>query len=140
MAKLEELRGYSLQGMMTKGMQMIKEYSGLDRSRLIVYNPRGGEIEAGKYQFIFPVKHMVYNKMCLLCIPIIFYSDIFIPFEMENLRSLPDVDINRYLAVVDKYMKKYIPDISDFCVWDTYYAYKPSTGMSDLLPPFRGSL
>ena len=57
---------------------------------------------------------------------------------MVNLRTMPDVDIKRYLATVDKYVKKYVPDLSEFCIWDTYYAYKMPTDIRELVPPFKG--
>ena len=57
---------------------------------------------------------------------------------MENLRSMPDIDVQKYIKMADKYIKKYVPDMSDFCIWDTYYAYKPSTTIKELVPPFKG--
>ena len=57
---------------------------------------------------------------------------------MRNLRTIPDIDVQQYLNTVDKYVKKYVPDLSDFCIWDSYYAYKPPTSIYELMPPFKG--
>lgn len=83
----------------------------LDKSRVIVYDPQRGEIQL----------------------------EIFLPVAVKSLREVPDTSVPKYIRAYKKFANSYIPS-RNFSVYDTYYSLKPSTDITNWVPPFKGNL
>ncbi|XP_062612312.1 LOW QUALITY PROTEIN: uncharacterized protein LOC134274081 [Saccostrea cucullata] len=86
---------------------------GLDKSRVISFDPENGKIEV----------------------------DIYLPTKMETLDRLPKIPVTKFRNVMKDVAGKVqtiIPD-TDFCFWDVYYRFRPaSLNPIDWIPPFKG--
>nr|XP_034313736.1 apolipophorins isoform X7 [Crassostrea gigas] len=86
---------------------------GLDKSRVITFDPENGNIEV----------------------------EIYMPTGMETLDRLPKIPVTKFRNVMKDFAGKVqtvIPD-SDFNLWDIYYRVRPaSLHPIDWIPPFKG--
>lgn len=86
---------------------------GLDKSRVIAFDPENGNIEV----------------------------EIYMPTGMETLDRLPKIPVTKFRNVMKDFAGKVqtvIPD-SDFNLWDIYYRVRPaSLHPIDWIPPFKG--
>jgi len=61
------------------------------------------------------------------------------PFNMKDLRSLPEIEIPDYFTQVGELYEEHMPTLNlpDYSLWDTYYNYKPSSDPNMWVPPFN---
>ncbi len=90
-------------------VDIIKEYSQIGKARWIVYDPARGEFQA----------------------------EVHLPLPVKDLQSLPHAKIQSYLDSFKTYFSGMTPS-TDWNMWDTYYTYKPTSDITDWVPPFKG--
>lgn len=89
--------------------QLRNDVLNLDKFRVIVYDPKEGNI---KFQ-------------------------IYLPVDITSLQVLPSLSIQKYLNKAKAFGHRYLPG-PGYCLWDTYYRYAPTTGLRNMIPPFTG--
>jgi len=91
--------------------EVTKQYIRLDRSGFTVYTPEDGEVQ----------------------------GELYLPLAM-NLKweQLKNFNMDVVKDEANKLYSQYMPKFdNDYSVWDTYYKYKPSTDMSNWIPPYK---
>jgi len=89
-------------------LYLVKDYLHLDSDRLITFNPREGQIE----------------------------FQLYVPVDLPELQKISFMDVNGWVDDLKDKAMSYVPDF-DYSIWDTYYKYKPSSDVSNWLPPFK---
>jgi len=89
-------------------LYLVKDYLRLDSDRLITFNPSEGQIE----------------------------FQLYVPVDLPELQKVNFMDLNGWVDDLKEKAMSYVPDF-DYSIWDTYYKYKPSTDVSNWLPPFK---
>ena len=51
---------------------------------------------------------------------------------------MPDLQISDSLAGICDWIKSFLPSY-DWSIMDYYYAYKPSSKLTDMMPPFKST-
>lgn len=90
---------------------LVDDYLHLEEDRILEWAPSTGHIEV----------------------------QVYIPLETPSLQSVPEVDFASAYRRVKAQVVSLTPDM-EFSIWDTYYKYKPSSDVSNWLPPFKGTI
>jgi len=88
-------------------LYLAVEYLKIDQDKLISYEPRKAELE----------------------------FQVYLPMEWPHLQTLPSLDLSKTYKQIRDDVSQYLP--TDYSLWDTYYKYKPSSDMSNWVPPFK---
>ena len=119
--KIEELKRYEAVQMLDeitrlgydtvrdRVVDIIKEYTQIGKTKFIVWDPIRGE----------------------------FQIEIHLPLPLKDLQSLPHAKIQSYINTIKSYLEAITPT-GDWNMWDTYYTYKPTSDISNWVPPFKG--
>ena len=91
-------------------VDIIKEYAQIGKTKFIVWGPSRGE----------------------------FQVEIHLPLPLKDLKSVPHAKIQSYINTIKSYLVGMTPS-SDWNMWDTYYSYKPTSDITDWVPPFKGN-
>ena len=88
---------------------IINDYFHIEENKIIEWNPAGGRLEA----------------------------QVYIPTEAPSMQFVPFVNMAGTYRRVKAEVNSLIPEF-DYSPMDTYYQYKPSSDVSNWLPPFKG--
>ena len=111
---LKQVVSSTLSFVKNNAMYMVNDYLGLEKDKLMVYNPRGGELEFELY---------VPSGLPRLTFPV-------------NLDHVKELYASGKNAVMDFHQS--LPKPSDYNLWDIYYQYKPDSNPANWIPPFTG--
>ncbi|XP_074643894.1 uncharacterized protein LOC141900764 [Tubulanus polymorphus] len=91
--------------------EITKQYIQLDRSGFTVYSPEKGEIQ----------------------------GEVYLPLRMElNWDQLKNFNTDVLKEEAKRVYSQYLPKMDgDYSLWDTYYKYKPSSDISNWIPPYK---
>ena len=88
---------------------LVDQYLHLDQDKIIEWNPAGGRLEVQAY----------------------------LPLEAPSVQSVSFVNLASTYRNVRATAMSLVPDF-DYSPMDTYYKYKPTSDVSNWLPPFKG--
>jgi hypothetical protein len=109
---LRELHHISLATYRSQMIQKIRDYLQLEKTHWSTWNPEAGEIG----------------------------FDLYWPFhwnDLQHLNRLRDFSIQKYIDAAKIALEEYLPEMTNFCMMDFYYKYKPSTDYFNWIPPFK---
>ena len=106
---LDEITRLGYDTVRDRVVDIIKEYTQIGKTKFIVWDPIRGE----------------------------FQVEIHLPLPLKDLQSLPHAKIQSYINTIKSYLEAVTPS-GDWNMWDTYYTYKPTSDITDWVPPFKG--
>lgn len=94
-----------------RAVEIFKEYTQLNKTRFVIWDPAHGE----------------------------FVMEVHLPVPIKDLQSLPTAKIQQYWNRLQHAVDAMTPAM-DWNMMDTYYEYKPSSDITNWVPPFKGRL
>lgn len=105
---LDEISRLSFDTVRDKLIEVVEDYTQLNKTRFTVWNPNQGE-----FQF-----------------------EVHFPVPLKDLKSLPHTKYVSQLRQLQSIASTLWPT-SDYSMWDTFYSYKPTSDISNWVPPFK---
>ncbi len=104
----DELTRLGFDTVRDKIVEIVTEYTQFKKTRWVVWDPVRGE----------------------------FVLEVHLPLPLKDLKSLPHAKIMSQIEDI-KYGLSHLFPKSDWNFWDTYYSYKPTSDVTNWVPPFK---